>query len=70
MEFMRIVNVIEILHNLMEHHQELVGTILGPHCCFLYVFIRDVDLIVLRFKINLAKLFYPIELIQQIVNAK
>lgn len=46
MEFTRVMNVIETLHISMEHHHELVRTILGPHCYFFYVLIHDVDLIV------------------------
>lgn len=52
------------------HLLELVRTILGPHGHLFHILIYNVDLIIPRLEINLAKVFCPIELIQQITNAK
>jgi two-component SAPR family response regulator len=52
------------------HHLELVRTIPSPHGHLFHIFINDVDLIIPQLEINSAKVFCPIELIQQIVNAK
>jgi antibiotic biosynthesis monooxygenase (ABM) superfamily enzyme len=50
------------------HHQELIKTILGPHCYFFHILICDEDLIIPQFEINLVKTFCLVELIQYIVN--
>jgi hypothetical protein len=46
------------------HHQELVGAILSLHYHFFHIFIRNTNLVILRFEINLTKTLGPIELIQ------
>jgi hypothetical protein len=52
------------------HHQEFIQAIPSSHSRFFNIFIYYVDLIVLRFEMNLVKLFGPIELIQQVVDVR
>lgn len=52
------------------HHQKFIQAILHPHNNLLNVFIYYANLIVMKLDINLARVLTPIELIQQIVDAR
>jgi hypothetical protein len=52
------------------HHQELIQLIPHPHSNLLNNFIYYSNLIVVKLDINSAKMFTPIESIQQIIDAK
>jgi hypothetical protein len=52
------------------HHQELTWTIHGPHYCLFHILICDSNVIIPQFEINSTKIFFPIELIQHVINVR